>query len=78
VTAHGLLEADPREVGLEVDDVEALRERLSRAGYRETTVANAHPQRRRVYFADASGNDWEFVEYTSDDPALRNDYEIGG
>jgi hypothetical protein len=25
---------------------------------------------------DAEGNDWEFVEYSSDDPAQRNDYEL--
>lgn len=63
-------------LGFEVDDVEALRARLAAAGYRDSTVPNAHPHRKRVYFADAEGNDWEFVEYSSDDPALRNDYAI--
>ena len=63
-------------LGFEVDDVEALRARLAAAGYRDTTVPNDHPHRRRVYFHDAEGNDWEFVEYRSDDPAERNDYEI--
>ena len=59
-----------------VDDVEALRQRMSAAGYRDSTVPNAHPWRRRVYFNDPDGNDWEFVQYLTDDPALRNDYEI--
>lgn len=63
-------------LGFEVDDVGALRERLAAAGYRETTVPNQHPHRKRVYFEDADGNDWEFVEYLSADPALRNDYAI--
>jgi len=63
-------------LGFEVDDIAALRARLAAAGYRETTVANDHPHRTRVYFADAEGNDWEFVQYRSDDPALRNDYAI--
>lgn len=63
-------------LGFEVDDVAALRARLRAAGYRETTVPNAHPHRRRVYFADAEGNDWEFVEYRSQDPAERNDYAL--
>ena len=63
-------------VGFEVDDVAALRARLAAAGYRETTVPNEHPYRTRVYFADAEGNDWEFVEYASDDPSRRNDYAI--
>jgi catechol 2,3-dioxygenase-like lactoylglutathione lyase family enzyme len=60
----------------EVDDAESLRRRLTRAGYRDSTVPNDHPWRKRVYFHDAEGNDWEFVEYRSDDPAKRNDYEI--
>lgn len=63
-------------LGFEVDDVAALRERLRAAGYHETTVANAHPHRRRVYFEDAEGNDWEFVEYRLSDPAERNDYAL--
>jgi catechol 2,3-dioxygenase-like lactoylglutathione lyase family enzyme len=63
-------------LGFEVDDAEAVRERLAAAGYRDSTVPNAHPHRRRVYFHDAEGNDWEFVEYSSEDPAERNDYEV--
>ncbi len=63
-------------LGYEVDDVEALRERLRAAGYQDSTVPNSHPHRRRVYFHDPEGNDWEFVEYRSEDPAERNDYEI--
>ncbi|MGH0033353.1 MAG: VOC family protein [Myxococcota bacterium] len=63
-------------LGYEVGDVEGLRQRLLAAGYRESSGPYPHPHRRRVYFHDAEGNDWEFVEYTSDDPALRNDYEL--
>ena len=63
-------------LGYEVDDAEALRQRLLAAGYRDSTVPNQHPHRRRVYFYDAEGNDWEFVEYLSDDPARRNDYDL--
>ena len=60
----------------EVDDVEALRERLKSAGYRDSTVPNIHPDRKRVYFYDRDGNDWEFVQYLSDDPAKRHDYML--
>ena len=60
----------------EVDDVDALHERLTAGGYRESTVPNAHPHRKRVYFNDPEGNDWEFVQYFSDDPAERNDYYL--
>ncbi len=61
-------------LGWEVDDVDALRERMRHAGYRDSTVPNNHPHRRRVYFYDPDGNDWEFVQYLSSDPAERNDY----
>ncbi|SRR6266567_5041423 len=60
----------------EVDDVERLRSRLRAAGYQENTLANAHPYRKRLYFYDPEGNEWEFVQYLSDDPAKRNDYEL--
>lgn len=63
-------------LGFEVDDAGAVRERLAAAGYRDTTVPNAHPHRKRVYFFDAEGNDWEFIEYHSKDPAERHDYEL--
>ncbi len=63
-------------LGFEVGDVDALRARLMAAGYHESTVPNSHPHRKRVYFHDAEGNDWEFVQYFSDDPAERHDYEL--
>jgi catechol 2,3-dioxygenase-like lactoylglutathione lyase family enzyme len=60
----------------EVDDVESLRARFKAAGYRESTVPNAHPHRKRLYFYDSEGNDWEFVQYFSQDSAQRNDYQL--
>lgn len=63
-------------LGYEVENVDALRERLAAAGFTESTYPNNHPHRKRVYFHDADGNDWEFVEYFSDDPAERNDYDL--
>lgn len=63
-------------LGYEVDDVDALRERMHEAGYRDSTIPNRHPHRKRVYFYDPDGNDWEFVQYFSDDPAERNDYDL--
>ena len=60
----------------EVDDVGALRDRLISAGFDESTPPNAHPHRNRVYFYDAEGNDWEFVQYLSENPAERHDYEL--
>jgi catechol 2,3-dioxygenase-like lactoylglutathione lyase family enzyme len=60
----------------EVDDVEGLRQRMMAAGYRDSTPPNAHPHRKRLYFFDPEGNDWEFVQYLSQDPAARNDYGL--
>ena len=61
-------------LGYAVDDVEALADRLRKAGYQEGFIAPTHPYRIRKYFLDSDGNEWEFVEYLTDDPAKRNDY----
>ena len=61
-------------LGFVVEDAEAVRERLLAEGFKETTIENEHPARRRVYFNDAEGNDWEFVQYFTADPRQRNDY----
>lgn len=63
-------------LGYEVDDVDALQKRLAAAGFKDSTYPNQHPHRKRVYFYDADGNDWEFVQYFSDKPSERNDYEL--
>ena len=60
----------------EVVDVAALRERLRSAGYQDSTVPNKHPYRKRIYFYDPDGNDWEFIQYLSNDPEKRNDYTL--
>ena len=60
----------------EVDDVDALRNRMTAAGYMDSTPPNSHPYRKRLYFYDPEGNDWEFVQYLSQDPAERNDYKL--
>lgn len=61
-------------LGFVVDDVEAVKQRLLKAGFKEGFVPPEHPHRRRVYFNDSDGFEWEFVQYFSNDPALRNDY----
>ncbi|WP_018013424.1 VOC family protein [Teredinibacter turnerae] len=63
-------------VGIVVEEaVENLRKRLLKAGYTETTIENFHPARKRIYFADPDGNDWEFIQYLHADPVLRNNYD---
>lgn len=65
-----------RHIGLVVDDVEAVIARLSAIGIEpaDDSALDEHPYRRRVYYVDDNGLDWEFVQYLSEDQALRNDY----
>jgi len=63
-------------VGFAVEDADALRERMLAAGYREGFVPEPHPHRKRVYFLDTDGMEYEFVQYYSDDFAERNDYDV--
>lgn len=60
--------------GLVVDDVELIRQRLEEEGYQESTVPNNHHGRKRIYFFDPDGNDWEFIQYLSLEETERNDY----
>lgn len=62
-------------VGLVVEDAEQVRRRLTDAGYREGIRVPDHAARRRVYFFDPDGNEYEFIEYTSEDPGQRNAYD---
>jgi catechol 2,3-dioxygenase-like lactoylglutathione lyase family enzyme len=59
-----------------VDDIAALRERLIAEGFEESGVADRHPHRRRVYFHDPDGREWEFVQYLSVTPSERHDYAL--
>jgi hypothetical protein len=65
-----------RHIGLVVEDIEALMKRLDKARFEPADVSalDEHPHRRRVYYIDGNGLDWEFVEYLSGDEAQRNDY----
>ena len=62
-------------LGFVVDDAQAVYDRLANAGYEEGFRPDEHPCRRRVYFLDGDGNEYEFVEYFSDDPTERNSYD---
>lgn len=62
-------------VGYLVESLDAVRARLAGAGHKSAAVEEP-PARRRVYVDDGQGITWEFLEYLSDDPAVRNDYSI--
>ena len=63
-------------LGYIVDSVEQVRSRLRAGGYIESTVDNNHLFRKRLYFYDPEGRDWEFVEYLSENLEERNDYTL--
>ena len=70
-----------RLLGIPVNDIDwvvtgATTERMLAAGYREGFVPEPHPYRKRVYFVDDDGLEYEFVQYYSDDSAERNDYAL--
>ena len=62
-------------IGWVVEDLDAVVKRLEDAGYRRGLPVAPHPHRKRAYFHDAAGLEWELVEYTSDDPAERHAYD---
>ena len=63
-------------LGYMVDNAEQVRSRLLAADFIESTVENNHPFRKRLYFYDPEGRDWEFVEYLSEKLEERNDYTL--
>ncbi len=61
-------------LGFVVKDVDAVSKRLTDAGYSEGLSSPDNPNRRRIYFFDVEGNEYEFVEYLQTDIAFRNNY----
>ncbi len=63
-------------LGFVVEQLESLMDRMNDAGYAITEVSdlNGHPHRRRAYYIDGNGFEWEFVEYLSAKVEERNDY----
>ena len=53
-------------------DIEGVIKRLATSGFVAAKDGAEEPHRRNVYFVDPAGFEVEFVQYLSDDPALRN------
>lgn len=53
------------------DDIDGVIKRLTDAGF-ATKAGAEEPYRRNIYFVDPAGFEIEFVQYLSDEPALRN------
>jgi catechol 2,3-dioxygenase-like lactoylglutathione lyase family enzyme len=61
-------------MGFVVDDIDAVVNRLEAAGFEGGLKNLEHPHRKRWYFYDHDDNEYEFVEYLSDENSERNDY----
>ncbi|MCF6293849.1 MAG: VOC family protein [Robiginitomaculum sp.] len=59
-------------LAFEVSGIEELTERLALSGFNPRIALDGHGHRRNVYYVDGNGLEFEFVEYSSDDPVLRN------
>ena len=65
-------------IGFVVDDLGAVLERLRSAGYEPGKVMEERegPYRKRAYVLDGVANEWEFVQYLTDDPDKASDYSV--
>jgi len=61
-------------LGFVVGDVAGIAKRLSEAGYQRNYPKQVQPTRIRDYFLDDDGNEYEFVQYLTNDIEARNDY----
>ena len=63
-------------LGFVVDDVSMIAERLLAAGYKRDYPRQVEQYRIRDYFIDNDGNEYEFVQYLSDNTDERNSYDV--
>ena len=61
-------------IGIVVEDVDELRNRLVSKGYEIGTIGADHPFRKTIYFIDPAGYEFEFIQYLSDKPEEKNMY----
>ncbi|OZG73176.1 lactoylglutathione lyase [Hahella sp. CCB-MM4] len=61
-------------VGMVVEDLDGILCRFKEKGY-SGYESDAHPYRRRAYYYDPNGIEWEFVQYLSEKSEERNYYE---
>lgn len=61
-------------IGFEVASLDALADRLEKAGHQPHHQGAEHPHRKNLYYIDDEGLEFEFVEYLSNKPEERNSY----
>ena len=68
-------EVGVRHIGLVVPSLDAVIARLSREGFSVDHMGPTHRHRKSAYFIQADNLQFEFVEYLSELPSERNEYE---
>jgi catechol 2,3-dioxygenase-like lactoylglutathione lyase family enzyme len=63
-----------KHIGLVVPDMDAVVQRLTAAGFPLDHLGDLTAVRRSAYVVAPGSVQFEFVQYNSTDPALRNDY----
>lgn len=65
-------------LGFVIKDMDSLIQRMADKGYEPSPMSSldGHPFRKRAYFYDGNGLEWEFVQYLSDKIEERNDYTL--
>ena len=61
-------------MGFVVNDVKAVGKRLKEAGYKSNYPFTEHKYRLRDYYLDADGNEYEFIQYLTENSEERNSY----
>jgi len=62
-------------IGFVVQDVKGIAERLLAAGFKRDYPKQVEEFRIRDYFVDMDGNEYEFVQYLTDDINERNSFD---
>lgn len=58
-----------------VDDFDAVIQRLEQQGYQQGLLVKPHRFRKRAYYYDGAGFEWEIIQYLSSQDQQRNIYE---
>ena len=69
-TNHGV-----NHIGIIIEDASATESKLLARGYKPNGPMVIESYRKRIYFYDDTGFEWEMVEYLSDSPADKYLYE---
>jgi len=62
-------------IALVVPNIQTIEEKLVGGGYKKSIEVPVETYRKRAYYFDEAGFEWEFIEYLSDEPSEKYLYE---